>query len=339
MVMVTCQCCICGGNIKDAHKLDPCFLTINTNIDGDDEEQLEQGFFCHYECFKEVMDYDGHLNLEGQEEYVARGYLRAGKYEKAIDIYEKLLPEAVEPKSVQSLLPNMIQCYKQRKDVAKQKASLEHGLELCNQGHESAGVYYEAAALAYASNDFQRANDYIKKYKNTFEIEIPEDSEERSEFENKYFGAIIALHLSLDEHETARSMCADWLDEFSEYEPTTREEAEASNPVDSCIQYLKDANLMFRLAASNFLRSSTPSLEFACKGIAEVMLGNDEKAHQEFLKYKRIFKEQVENQGEDFGEVWEELKSIPQDVQDFEIPDSDPPLSILVDDYIEKYGK
>jgi hypothetical protein len=37
--------------------------------------------------------------------------------------------------------------------------------------------------------------------------------------------------------------------------------------------------------------------------------------------------------------VWEELKQIPQDIRDFEIPDNDPPLAKLVDDYIEKYGK
>ena len=308
-------------------------------MSGDEEEQLEQGFFCHYECFKGKMDYDGHLNLEGQEEYVAGEYLRSGKYEKAIALYEKLLPEAEETEDIQNILPNMIQCYKQLKDIAKQNASLERGLELCSQGHESAGIYYEAAAAAYASGDFQLAKDYIKKYKKSYEIEIPEDSEERIEYVAEEFGANLALRLALDKDESVRSACSEWLDHMSDFVPTSLDEVERYDVIDASIQYLRDADLMYRLAESTFIRSATPSLEFGYRGLAELMRGNDEKAYQEFLNYKRIFREQVENHGEDFEKVWEDLKSNPQEIKDFAIPDNDPPLAVLVDQYIDKFGK
>jgi len=70
MALVTHQCCFCGDNIEEnAHKLDPCGVVIYTNLDKADDEQLEQMFFCHYECFRNVMDSGTrvHLNLEDQE--------------------------------------------------------------------------------------------------------------------------------------------------------------------------------------------------------------------------------------------------------------------------------
>ena len=342
MSMVAYQCCICGANIDEAaHKLDPCYIQINTNITGDEEQQLEQGFFCHYECYKNMMDYDGHLNLEDQEAHVAREYLKSGKPEEAIVLYEKLITEAVEPTAIQSLLPEMIQCYKALNDEAQQKKYLERGLELCNQGHESAGIYYEAAAMEYASDDIHKAGDYIEKFKLTYETNSLEESEERTGYEIKEYGARIAIHIALGEVEPARSMCREWIDAMGPYQPTTREEAGAINPIAACIDYLKDADLLFRLAESTFLRSSAPSLAFAYKGLAERMLGNDEKACGEFLKYKQFFREQVEDRGDDFEEVWEELRQYRPGITNFEIPDPDPdtPLSILVDDSIQRYGK
>ncbi|MBT3253336.1 MAG: hypothetical protein HN995_13640 [Candidatus Marinimicrobia bacterium] len=338
MVAVAIQCCICGDNIdEDAHKFDPCYLEINTNITGDEEQQLPQAFFAHYECFKGIMAYDGHLNLEGQEAYVANNYLRAGKYKEAIDLYEKLLPIAEEPEGQQFILPNMIQCYKQLNDVAKQKELLEHGLELCSQGHESAGIYYEAAASAYASDDFQKAKDYIEKSKKAKE----DDDDDGSDYTLEIFSAELALHLALDEHETARLICTEWLDEMVAYIPTSFEETKSANPVNACIQYLQDAELMYRLAESDFVRSSTPSIEFANKGLAERMRGNDEKAYKAFLEYKRILREQIETRGEDFEGYWKKLKSDKPEVSDFHIPDPDDdvPTQILVDEYIERYGK
>ena len=303
----------------------------------DEIEEPDDRFDSMYSA--QVEEKERKLNLEGQEESVADELLRSSKFKEAIDLYEVLLPEVVKPESVQSLLMNMIQCYKQLKDVAKQKASLERGLELCSQGHESAGIYYEAAAAAYASGDFQLANEYIKKYKKSYEIEIPEDSEERIEYVAKDFGAYLALRLALDKDETVRSACSEWLDHMSDFVPTSLDEVERYDVIDASIQYLRDADLMYRLAESTFVRSATPLLEFGYKGLAELMRGNDEKAYQEFLKYKQVFRKQVENQGEDFEEAWEELKSIPQEIKDFKIPNNDPPLAILTDDYIERYGK
>ena len=335
MALVTYECCICGGSIEETHKFDPCYMQIHTNMGGDDEEQLEQGFFCHYECFKGIMDYDGHLNLEGQEEYTAGQYLQSGKYKKAIEIYEQILPKAEELEDIQSLLPNMIQCYKQLNNVAKQKELLGRGLELCNQGHESAGIYFEAAASEYASGDFQVAKDYIEKAKKA----NADGDDEGSDYTLELFGADLALHLAQDNHETARLMCTEWLDEMCAYIPTSFEETKYANPVNACIQYLKDADLMYRLAESDFVRSSAPSLEFAYKGLAERMRGDEEKAYQEFLNYKQVFGEQIEYRGENFEEVWKDQRSVSQEGGDFEPPDNDPPLAILVDEYIEKYGK
>jgi len=67
--MVRYQCCFCGNNIEETHKLDPCATAIYTNLDKEQDEQLEQMFFCHYTCFKAVMESGTrvHLNLEGQE--------------------------------------------------------------------------------------------------------------------------------------------------------------------------------------------------------------------------------------------------------------------------------
>ena len=341
MAMVTYECFICGGSIDASNKLDPCYLQIDTNMGGDEEEKLEQGFFCHYDCFKGIMNNDGHLNLEGQDGSVAYNYLQSEKYEKAVERFEKVLPtiSADETEYLQFLLVGLIQCHKALKDVTKQKEYLKRGLDLCNLGHESAGIYYEAAAAAYADGDFQKSKSYIEKYRITYEAQAPEDSEERKGFEAKGLGAILALHLADDKDETVRSMCSDWLDGMADYVPTSLEETRWCNAIDASIQYLKDADLMYRLAKSTFIRSSMPSVEFASNGLAERMLGNHEKAYQEFLKYKQVFKEQLEYHGEDFEEVWEEQKSITQEVNDFVIPDNDPPLATLVDEYITKYGE
>jgi hypothetical protein len=102
---------------------------------------------------------------------------------------------------------------------------------------------------------------------------------------------------------------------------------------------LKEVDLLNRYAQSVFLRSSAPSLEFALKALAARMQGNDRKAFQEFVKYKQVLKEQLEERGDNFEEEWEAMKSDEPDIKDFVIPDSDPRLAILVDDYIERYGK
>ena len=68
MALVRYQCCFCGENIDETHKLDPCITAIYTNLDKHESQQLEQMFFCHYECFRASMESGVrvHLNLEDQ---------------------------------------------------------------------------------------------------------------------------------------------------------------------------------------------------------------------------------------------------------------------------------
>ena len=69
MALVTYQCCLCGEHINENTKLDPCFVSIISNFDADESEQLEQAFFCHYDCFKQSLDpgIGMHLNFEAQK--------------------------------------------------------------------------------------------------------------------------------------------------------------------------------------------------------------------------------------------------------------------------------
>jgi len=66
MSLVNIECCICSQHIDKDSKLDPCAITIYTNIDKDESEQLEQIFFTHYECFRRTLESDlcEMLNLE-----------------------------------------------------------------------------------------------------------------------------------------------------------------------------------------------------------------------------------------------------------------------------------
>jgi len=66
MSLVNIECSICGKSIDRDSGLDPCAITIYTNIDKDESEQLEQIFFTHYECFRGTLESDlsEMLNLE-----------------------------------------------------------------------------------------------------------------------------------------------------------------------------------------------------------------------------------------------------------------------------------
>ena len=69
MVIVNFQCCICGKSIDRDSQVDPCGVTIFSNMDEDEIEQSEQTFFCHYQCFKSSMDLSlrQYLRLEDQK--------------------------------------------------------------------------------------------------------------------------------------------------------------------------------------------------------------------------------------------------------------------------------
>ncbi len=68
MALVRFQCCICGEHIEKGSRLDPCYVSIVSNLDEPASKQREQAFFSHYECFRNSMDsgVSIHLNLEDQ---------------------------------------------------------------------------------------------------------------------------------------------------------------------------------------------------------------------------------------------------------------------------------
>ncbi len=72
MSRVVLQCNICGNEIdphsEKLHTLDPCGLFLVTNIlDEDESKNLEQAFYCHYDCIKGALSDKDCLNLEDQD--------------------------------------------------------------------------------------------------------------------------------------------------------------------------------------------------------------------------------------------------------------------------------
>jgi hypothetical protein len=64
--MVDYECCICKDTVSSERKsstLDPCALVIVSNIDQPRENQKEQQFFCHFECFRKLVNRDGVLYI------------------------------------------------------------------------------------------------------------------------------------------------------------------------------------------------------------------------------------------------------------------------------------
>ena len=57
------ECCICketvSAGVPSAAALDPCALILLSNISRPREEQKEQQFFCHFECFRRLVNNDG----------------------------------------------------------------------------------------------------------------------------------------------------------------------------------------------------------------------------------------------------------------------------------------
>ncbi|MBT4033521.1 MAG: hypothetical protein HOB84_14145 [Candidatus Marinimicrobia bacterium] len=69
MALVRYHCAICGESIDDGSQFDPCGVSIFSNLDKETSEQLEQMFFCHYECFRNSLEPGTrmYLNFEDQE--------------------------------------------------------------------------------------------------------------------------------------------------------------------------------------------------------------------------------------------------------------------------------
>ena len=68
MALVRYQCCICGHNIDEDSQFDPCGVSIFSNLDKHESQQLEQMFFCHYDCFRGSLEPGTrmYLNFEDQ---------------------------------------------------------------------------------------------------------------------------------------------------------------------------------------------------------------------------------------------------------------------------------
>jgi hypothetical protein len=61
------ECCICKNIVSGEHRLnnlDPCALILVTNMGLPDEHQKEQQFFCHFECFRKIVNNDGIMYIK-----------------------------------------------------------------------------------------------------------------------------------------------------------------------------------------------------------------------------------------------------------------------------------
>jgi hypothetical protein len=72
MSLVIYHCAICGENIGEESKHDPCGVSIFSNLDKDESEMKEALFFCHYECFRKNLEpgVREYLNFEGQSQQI-----------------------------------------------------------------------------------------------------------------------------------------------------------------------------------------------------------------------------------------------------------------------------
>ncbi len=68
MALVRYHCAICGGSIEEGSQFDPCGVQIFSNLNKPESQQLEQMFFCHYNCFKGSLEPGTreYLNFEDQ---------------------------------------------------------------------------------------------------------------------------------------------------------------------------------------------------------------------------------------------------------------------------------
>ena len=64
--MIEYECFICKGTVSGedtTSSLDPCTIVLVANFDRVRDEQREQQFFCHFECFRRVVNNDGIMNI------------------------------------------------------------------------------------------------------------------------------------------------------------------------------------------------------------------------------------------------------------------------------------
>jgi len=69
MALVAYHCAICGDSIDKGSKFDPCGVSILSNLNKPESQQLEQLFFTHYSCFRGTLapGVREYLNFEDQK--------------------------------------------------------------------------------------------------------------------------------------------------------------------------------------------------------------------------------------------------------------------------------
>jgi len=72
MSLVIYHCAICGENLEGDSKLDPCGISIFSNIDKDENEMQEAMYFSHYDCFRKILEpgVREYLNFEDQSQQI-----------------------------------------------------------------------------------------------------------------------------------------------------------------------------------------------------------------------------------------------------------------------------
>jgi hypothetical protein len=61
-------CCFCKKTVdSDQSGLNPCALILIGNFDSERNDQKEQQFFCHFECFRKLVNDDGIMYIAEPE--------------------------------------------------------------------------------------------------------------------------------------------------------------------------------------------------------------------------------------------------------------------------------
>jgi tetratricopeptide (TPR) repeat protein len=307
---------------------------------------IEAYILSHASCHNAVIGRLEQYFALGEEDLdskvlLADSYLETGRYQEAIDIYEEILPLIDEYASKLSILTKIVDCFKLLENFNMVKKTIDKVIDIMDPDNPIPEVAAELSAIAYREHNYQEALTQINAYKKDIAKNKFDNDEKKNEQLCIYDIALLAIKLALGDKEWVRKTCYDWVEfKIPQFEdPPTNLNGYFYEQLYDCIRYTQDSDLLLRIADSDFIKKYTPQLEFAYKALVARMLGDDDLTYQHFDKYKQDFKELIEEDGENFEERWEALKSRGNGMRDFEIPDNDPPLAILVDEYIERYGK
>lgn len=62
MTELNYRCCFCNEMVKLCGE-DPCHLLISTKVDRAEDEQMDQTFYCHKDCFRQILHSDSEQSL------------------------------------------------------------------------------------------------------------------------------------------------------------------------------------------------------------------------------------------------------------------------------------